>query len=622
MSQKKYFPHIDGLRGIAVLLVLLFHLDNSFFKGGYIGVDVFFVISGYLISTILINKIDSNTFSFKDFYLRRMKRLMPAMLFVVVLTMIMGYFIFPLHLLEKSLKSATASILSFSNIFFFNESGYFDSGAHLKPLLHTWSLSVEEQFYLIWPFLLFFTLKIKKNIYRILILTAIGIISLIYCEYYLTINSSAAFFLTPFRVFEFLMGTLLFWVKKFEFKLFVKEILSFISIVGLIFLSYFYNNNVDFPGVNALLPCLFSAILIHNTGQSKYVSLIYNNQLIRWFGKISYSLYLIHWPFIVFYKFLYAPELDLIDQAILFIASTFTGFLIYKFVETPFRETKKNSKNSKTIIYIVATIAMILTVNLLILKFGSLIFNTKNTTNYSLKQIEEGKQLRFKFCNEPFLNDIALEKTNYKEQVLILGDSHAPDALNFLKLAYPNYDFRMLTEGGCPPMIKSDLGLIDNHPVEIKNNCYALMDKIITLDLSGYEYIVINVMFDWYKPDNLVNYIKELKKKTDAQIIVFGNYIILNDDLVNHPNLAKSLTNDNVKNLALYENELKLKSKGLYRYISKKDLLCKNSSNNIKDCVIFTAQNAPMTYDSNHLSFEFTEIISDSLLAKKINVFN
>ena len=210
----------------------------------------------------------------------------------------------------------------------------------------------------------------------------------------------------------------------------------------------------------------------------------------------------------------------------------------------------------------------------------------------------------------------------HKEQVLILGDSHAPDALNFLKLSYPNYDFRMLTEGGCPPMIKSDLGLIDNHPVEIKNNCYALMDKIITLDLSGYEYIVINVMFDWYKPDNLVNYIKELKKKTDAQIIVFGNYIILNDDLVNHPNLAKSLTNDDIKSLALYENELKLKSKGLYRYISKKDLLCKNSSNNIKDCVIFTAQNAPMTYDSNHLSFEFTEIISDSLLAKKINVFN
>lgn len=622
MSQKKYFPHIDGLRGIAVLLVLLFHIDITLFKGGYIGVDVFFVISGYLISTILINKIDNNTFSFKDFYLRRMKRLMPAMLFVVMLTILMAYFIFPLHLFEKSLKSSTASILSFSNIFFFYESGYFDSGGHLKPLLHTWSLSVEEQFYLIWPILLFFTLKIKKNTYRILILTIIGIVSLIYCEYYLTINSSAAFFLTPFRVFEFLVGTLLFWVKKIEFKSFLKEILSFIGIAGLIFLSYFYDNNVAFPGINALLPCLFSAILIHNTGQSKYVSLIYNNQLIRWFGKISYSLYLIHWPFIVFYKFLYSQELDLKDQAILFIATTFTGFLIYKFIETPYRERKDNSKPSRTIIYIFTSIAIILTCNLLILKYGSLIFNTKNTTNYSLKQIEDGKELRFKFCNDPILDDLGLKNTSYKKQVLILGDSHAPDALNFLKLAYPNYDYRMLTEGGCPPMTKSDLKLIDNHPAEIKNNCYALMDKIITLDLSGYEYIVINVMFDWYKPDNLVSYLNELKKKTKAEIIVFGNYIILDKDLVNHSKKEKNITNKDVKSIALYETELELKSKGLYKYISKKKLLTKNNSNNVKDCVIFTNQKAPMTYDSNHLSFEFAKIISDSLISKKINVYN
>ena len=154
MSKSTYYPHIDGLRGVAVLLVLFFHLDLSPFEGGYIGVDVFFVISGYLISTILINKIDNGTFSFKDFYLRRAKRLMPSMLFVVILSMLMAYVIFPLSLFERSLKSSTAAVLSFSNIFFFKESGYFDSSAHLKPLLHTWSLAVEEQFYLIFPFLL------------------------------------------------------------------------------------------------------------------------------------------------------------------------------------------------------------------------------------------------------------------------------------------------------------------------------------------------------------------------------------------------------------------------------------------------------------------------------------
>jgi peptidoglycan/LPS O-acetylase OafA/YrhL len=619
MLKKKYLPHIDGLRGIAVLLVLLFHLDISLFKGGYIGVDVFFVISGYLISSILINKIDSNTFSFKEFYLRRLKRLMPSMLFVVILSMIMAYFIFSIHVFEKTLKSSIATVLSVSNIYFFKESGYFDSGSHLKALLHTWSLSVEEQFYIVWPLLLFLTLKIKKTIYRILVLITIGAISLFFCEYYLTVNSSAAFFLTPFRVFEFIIGTLIFWTNNFEFKSFAKESFSLIGVVGLISLSCFYDNKVVFPGINALLPCFFSAILIHNTGQSKYVSIIYNNQIVRWFGKISYSLYLIHWPFIVFYKFLYSQDLDIEDQVILFITSTIVGFIICEFIETPFRENKKNSKPSKTITYIFTTIGLILVFNVLILNFGSFIFKNRTTKDYSLKQIEEGKNLRFKFCNDPFLNDIKLENTNHKKQVLIIGDSHAPDALNFLKLAYPDYDYRMLTEGGCPPMTTVDLKLIDNHPPEMKNNCYVLMDKIIKMNLSGYEFIVINVMFEWYKPENLLNYINELKKKTNAKIIVFGNYIILNNDLPDLSAKGKKITNKYIKSLGLYDNELKVKSKGLYRFISKKNLFC--TGDYIKDCVLFTKQNAPMTYDSHHLSFEFAKIISDSLIAKKINVF-
>ncbi|WP_422851753.1 acyltransferase family protein [Flavobacterium gyeonganense] len=119
MHKRNYFPHIDGLRGIAVLLVLLFHLDVTVLKGGFIGVDVFFVISGYLISSILIPKIDQKAFSFKEFYFRRIKRLLPSMLFVVILTLLMAYFIYPLFLFEKTLKSSTATVLSFSNIYFF-----------------------------------------------------------------------------------------------------------------------------------------------------------------------------------------------------------------------------------------------------------------------------------------------------------------------------------------------------------------------------------------------------------------------------------------------------------------------------------------------------------------------
>jgi peptidoglycan/LPS O-acetylase OafA/YrhL len=620
MPKKIYYPHIDGLRGIAVLLVLLFHLDVSLFKGGYIGVDVFFVISGYLISSILINKIDGNAFSFKDFYLRRLKRLMPAMLFVAILSLVIAYCIYPKHLFETLLKSSIATLLSVPNIYFFLESGYFDSSSHLKPLLHTWSLSVEEQFYFIWPFLLLLTLKTEKTFNRIVVLSLIGIVSLFICEFYLTINSSAAFFLTPFRVFEFLAGTLIFWVNKFEVKSLFKEILSFIAISGLIFLSFFYDSKVIFPGINALLPCLFSAVLIHNTGQARYAGSIYNNILIRWFGKISYSLYLIHWPFIVFYKYLFSKELHLSDQVILFSASTFTGFLIYKFIETPFRESKTESEHSKTIILIFATIGLILATNLLLLNFGSFIFKNNNSREYSLNQIEEGKQLRFKFCNEPYLGDIKLENSQHNKQVLILGDSHGPDALNFLKLAYPDYDYRMISEGGCPPMTTANLKLIDNHPAEMKNKCYIMIDRLLKCEsLSEYEYIVINVMFEWYKPEHLVDFIKEIKKKTDAEIIVFGNYIIFNSDLPELTSKGNKITDKNVKSMGLYENELKDKSKGLYRYISKKNLLC--NGDDIKDCVVFTDEDAPMSYDSNHLSFELARTLADSLLAKEINVF-
>lgn len=620
MTQQKYYPHIDGLRGIAVLLVLLFHLDSKFFKGGFVGVDVFFVISGYLISTILINKIDSGTFSFKDFYLRRIKRLMPAMLFMVVVTIIMAYFIFPYFLFEKTLKSATAAILSFSNIYFFNESGYFDSEAHIKPLLHTWSLAVEEQFYLIWPLLLFLVLKIKKTLYRVLLLVLLGIISLLFSQYYLSINSAAVFYLTPFRVFEFLMGTFIFWLNRFEFKNGVREFLTAFSLIGLLLISFYYNNDTPFPGFAALLPCFFSVLLIHNTGQAKFSSSFFNNKLMRWFGKISYSLYLVHWPLIVYYKFLLSKELDITAQVFLFLISTILGFLLYKFIETPFREQKANFAKSRTVRYVLSTIIILITFNTLLLKLGDKIYEGNSSTDYSLKQIEKGKNLRFKFCHDSLLNDITLTNTHFEKQVLIIGDSHAPDALNFLKIAYPNYDYRMLTEGGCPPMVSDDLKLIENFPPEIKNNCYDLMENVSKMDLSGYEYVVINVMFDWYKPENLVNYIEELKTKTPAKIIVFGNYIIFNKEFVELSPNRNAINEGDIKSIALYENELKEKSKDLYRYISKKELLTNNNVN--EKFVMFTAANKPVTYDSNHLSYEFSELIADSLQSKNIKVFD
>ncbi len=622
MAQRKYFPHIDGLRGIAVLLVLLFHVDISFLKGGFIGVDIFFVISGYLISTILIEKNDNNNFSFHDFYIRRIKRLMPSMLIVIIISLIMAFFFLPYYLFETSLKSSNAAVLSYSNILFYKQSGYFDSDAHLKPFLHTWSLSVEEQFYLIWPLLLFFILKLKTKKTRILIFIGIGILSLCFSEYFLSFNSSAAFYLTPFRVFEFIIGTLIYWVNKFELKASLKEIVTTLAVIGFVFITYMYDKNTPFPGINALIPCILSAILIHNTGQAKYVSSIYDNQIIRWFGKISYSLYLVHWPLIVIYKFQFSKELNYSDQILLILLSTFLGYIVNKFIEVPFREKDSKRESKKIVPYIFTTLGLVIIANLILIKHGETLFHTKDNKQYSLREINEGKELRFTFCNDVSLSDIELKKTIHEKQVLILGDSHAPDALNFLKLTYPNYDYRMLTEGGCPPMTKTDFQSIDQggHTVEMKIKWFDLIDKYNTMDFKNYEYIVINVMFGWYKPEFLIHFIQELKKKTNAKIIVFGNYVVFNKDLVDIVAKEKNIPLQSIESIALYENELKNNAPNNYKYVSKKEILSNKKKSN--EIVYFTNENEPMTYDSNHLSFGFAQLISDSIKAKNIRIFD
>jgi len=313
MRSISYKPHIDGLRGLAVILVLLFHFDVFTFKGGFIGVDVFFAISGYLISSIILKKIEAQTFFFKEFYLRRIKRLLPTMLFTVTLTLIFAYFFFPIYMFEKLINSAIAALLSFSNILFFNQAGYFDTAASLKPLLHTWSLSVEEQFYLLWPLLLFLLSKLKQDKHKIIVLILLGGISLYFSHFFVNKNASISFFLTPFRIFEFIIGALIVWVEEFKFKNYIKEILGGLSLLGLLYFSINYSQQTLFPGLNAVLPCLFSAILIHDTGNSKYVGFLISNKLFVWIGKISYSLYLVHWPLLVFYKSLYKEKIETLD---------------------------------------------------------------------------------------------------------------------------------------------------------------------------------------------------------------------------------------------------------------------------------------------------------------------
>jgi len=360
MTKLKYLDHLDSLRALAVLLVLLFHLDIHLFKGGFIGVDVFFVISGFLITRNILHEYHTtNDFSFSRFYYRRVKRLLPSFFLTAVFVFILGF----LLLSPSDFISLTNSIFSgsiaLSNFYFLGEAGYFDTTAKLKPMLHTWSLSIEEQYYFIWPLTLFVLLRFFqwfKTSWMILILTVIAFIATWYVNAFGVSESilaffsnkkdsttdlqSLLFFLLPFRTYEFLLGALLVFVPEIKIK---SEIIKlFMSLLGfaLILMSgIHFNDQLQYLSVLNIIPCLGISLLII-APQSKYLKWFYANAFLRQIGNASYTIYLFHWPIIVYYKQLYDRPLTFVSGLILFGLSIGISLLVYHYYETPIRHSK------------------------------------------------------------------------------------------------------------------------------------------------------------------------------------------------------------------------------------------------------------------------------------------
>lgn len=307
MNKIKYRPEIDGLRAIAILSVLIFHIDDQYLSGGFVGVDIFFVISGFLITGIIKNEIESTgTFSFKRFYIRRAKRLLPALFVVFIFTTIISIFLLsPTHLSSYG-GSLVSAILSLSNIFFWIESDYFDVSAKVKPLLHTWSLSIEEQFYFIWPLTLLFLLRLNNKKYLFTTFFLLVVLSFYmndrfddgsvkFINNYLPMikdffndGKSTIFFLMPFRIYEFLLGAIVVWLM--PYKITKKYIYDILFILGLFLVGYsilFYNETLPFPSYYGLLPTVGTALLIYSSNYSK-LKIILSNRLFIGIGIHSY----------------------------------------------------------------------------------------------------------------------------------------------------------------------------------------------------------------------------------------------------------------------------------------------------------------------------------------------
>lgn len=343
----KYRSEIDGLRAIAVLLVIFNHLGVNYFSGGFVGVDIFFVISGFLITSIIKQEIEENNFSFGNFYKKRVLRLAPAYFLVLAVTTIVMSFLAAPNDFMAYIKSALYSSGFIANIYMWqNLGGYFSSSANMTPLLHLWSLGIEEQFYLIWPIVLILLTKFIPKFRFILIIIAI-ILSIVVSQIIANIAPSIAYFLLPFRAFELLIGAAIAFIPIRKNSLVCSNLASILGLALIIYSALTFSEKTVFPGVNALLPCLGTALIIYFC-RDGIIQKALSIKPMNFIGKISYPLYLWHWPLIVFLNYYYI-EINFLVGTLTFILTLLLSWLTFEFVEKKFIKYK-TSKTSNVIL--------------------------------------------------------------------------------------------------------------------------------------------------------------------------------------------------------------------------------------------------------------------------------
>lgn len=437
-----YRPEIDGLRAIAVLSVVFYHAQFTFLQGGSFGVDIFFVISGFLISLDLFKKLESNTFSLLQFWEKRIRRIFPMLAFVSFLSLP-----FSLFLIVDSankldyLNSFIASILSVSNIYFRLNTDYFSPSVLDQPLIHTWSLAVEEQFYLIFPLIFLFAYK-KINGYVLWAFVLIFLVSFSYANYsFFTSSYLSNFYLITSRAWELLAGSILAYCCHHQKIKTDRPILSYLGISFILFSIFFIKSDFYHVSFATLLPVLGTVLVIGY--RSKYVYQILSNKIFIWIGLISYSLYLLHQPVFAFlnlYGLLWTHNIILKFAVILILLMG--ASITYRFIEKPFRYSQFSRKLIFQIflLFILSFLAVgMLLKNYIENPLQKDIFSIKNECTADMGGTD----------------GIACSKYGYgKKVVVIYGDSHAHYMANEkIQLPANEYKVYYVSKFGCPPLL-------------------------------------------------------------------------------------------------------------------------------------------------------------------------
>ncbi len=465
-----YRPEIDGLRALAVLPVILFHAGFELFSGGFVGVDVFFVISGYLITSIILSEKQAGTFSIARFYERRARRILPALLCVTIVCVPFAWWWMPLTQLKNFFASIAAVLVFGSNIYFWRRSSYFDIAAEEKPLLHTWSLGVEEQYYLFFPLLLVFCWRLGPKRLGIFILfcalASFGISELIISRG----KTEANFFLLPSRAWELFVGSLaallsVYWCSKPSRWNNALSALGLTFILAAIFLC---DKSIPFPGVYALLPTLGAALIILFATENTPVAKLLSLRLMTSIGLISYSAYLWHQPLFAFARIYYFETPRPLVFAILAVTSLVLAYLTQRFVETPFRHKEIIPRKQMMIACSSVTFALIALGLAGYLSGGfertyKARFNAEQaelyqkledataTGDYTHMYTDHACKFWERAVTSSFVTRYQACHQKHGKSVLIIGDSHGMDLYNSLASVASTPFVVSIAQEGCHP---------------------------------------------------------------------------------------------------------------------------------------------------------------------------
>lgn len=632
LLQTKYWPHIDGLRAFAVMAVLFFHFKTPGFSDGYLGVDIFFVISGFLVSRLILKDIEEfEKVRFGRFFARRIRRLFPTLAAVCVVTAIIAYGLLDNERLTAFGKSVGAAIISLSNINFWSESGYFDTGSDTKPLLHTWSLSVEEQFYLFWPATLALGYKLFKNeALKILSITgfllSVGLILIWTFGKFDARADSTIFFWMPFRVFEFMMGAMALLVydkilqRGHDNKLPLQDILCVVGILlmlaAIILPGFIKMPNGPLLGFIACLGATLVMLAPSSVISAKFLS----NKAVRWIGQISYSLYLVHWPLWVFLPDSFRHQNGM--WVVLIGLSILLTVPLHYLIENPFRRAKLNrflggGKNVDLGAFALTAILIVIG-GWYVASSNNLPFRAK--TLLTAEQIKAGYQGRFQI-RKCHLNN--MENTNRcdftrDKQVLFFGNSHEPDALNAFEEIYGEDESVNLISFGTENRCK--LKIIDGElqsnvsalkcDLRVKNLNTVLNDQTIThvIYIANSPYGANKIRF-WESLALMQNKIPSLK------IIVMGGFLNTTEAcsvIVNRDGSYDACFDPKyVKNFQIDEQDSTIIPKDLsYLYIDRIGLMCEEKK--VENC-ISTGFGEPAFYDSHHISYGYSRLIGTKI---------